>query len=347
MKDKDSIAVHFTPGPAARMLEEITTSYTSNGRQTAQVEQHRVLVPPDAGEGFIACRELFDGMYCIVLDIVSRQPLVMNSRSLAEDRYYLIGCRYGYQPSYFTNTDNTGKQIRIDGDCIFVHSARLGSSFGFAAGQRQRAFLVVVSRKFAMEELRLREHPSHHEQVQGLVNGHPFSSIIALPLVVQHRIDQIFEQPETTGHIDFVQRSAMISGAYYLMNQWYLQFFNGHEQQERYHHTSLHEVMKVKEIYVSDFERPPMTVEELARMCNMSVTKFKSVFKSLFGMSCYQYYQAQRMEYAKELLGKQQYPVKEVAYLTGFQNTANFTRAFKKVYDVLPKDFQRRIKNRE
>jgi len=344
MKDNNSIAVYFTPGPATGMLEEITASYTSNGPHTAPVADNRVPIPAATGEGFIECRELFEGMYCMMLDITGQQALLINSRALAEDQYYLIGCRYGHHSYHFTDTSNNGKHILIDHDCIFVHSTRLGSSFRFPAGQRHRAFLVIISRRFALEELRLTEHPFHHPLVQDFVNGHPFSSIIALPLVVQHRIDQIFEQPDNKGHAEFVQRSGMISAAYYLLNQWYLQFFNGREQQEHYHHTNRHEVMKVKELYVSDFERPPMTVEELARMCNMSVTKFKSVFKSLFGMSCYQYYQAQRMEYAKMLLSKQVHPVKEVSYLTGFQNTANFTRSFKKAFDILPKEFQRKSK---
>ncbi|WP_298741226.1 AraC family transcriptional regulator [uncultured Chitinophaga sp.] len=344
MKDKNSIVVYFTPGPATGMLEEITASYVSDGRHTAYAVHNRVTVPATAGEGFIACSELFEGMYCMMLDITAQQALLINSRALAADQYYLVGCRYGHHSYHFTDADHNEKLVRIDHDCIFVHSTRLGSSFRFPAGQRHRAFLVIISRRFALRELRLAEHPPEHSLAQELMSDTPFCSILSLPLVVQHRIDQIFEQPDTSGYADFVQRSGMISAAYYLLNQWYLQYFKVHEQQAYHHHASLHEVMKVKELYISDFERPPMTVEELARMCNMSVTKFKSVFKSLFGMSCYQYYQAQRMEYAKMLLGKQGYPVKEVSYLTGFQNTANFTRSFKKAFDMLPREFQRKSK---
>jgi AraC-like DNA-binding protein len=345
MKDKHSITVHFTPGPTAGMLEEITASCTSYNQNTVHVDHNRIYVPQAAGSGFIECRELFEGMYCMMLDITGQQPVLITSHALKEDHYYLIGCRYGHQQSYFNNTDSTGKHMRIDGDCIFVYSTQLGSSFRFPAGQRHRAFVIIISRRFALKELRLTGLQFNHSPVQDLVNSRPFSSMMALPLVVQHRIDQIFEQPDTAGHASFVQRPGMISAAYYLLNHWYLQFFNGPEQQGPYYPASLHDVMRVKDLYVSDFETPPMTVEELARMCNMSVTKFKSVFKSLFGMSCYQYYQAQRMEYAKELLSRQQYPVKEVSYLTGFQNTANFTRSFKKAFDILPKDFQKMSKS--
>jgi AraC-like DNA-binding protein len=344
MKDRPSITIHFTPGPVTGMLEEMTASYTAWSKETVNVENNRIYMPTAIGSGFIECRQLFDGMYCIASDVTYAHSVIMGSPSLAEERYYIIGCRYGYQQSYITHSAGTGKNLRIDGDSIFVHSTQLGSSFSFPANQRHRAFIIIVSRQFALEELRLTNYPSMHPLVQDFINDHPFSNVAPLPLITQHRIDQVFEQLDSEGHAGFIHRSAMISASYYLMNQWYLQFFNGDDQHGPFYHSNLHEVLKVKELYVSDFESPPMTVEELARMCNMSVTKFKSLFKSLFGMSCYQYYQAQRMEYAKELLSKHQYPVKEVAYLTGFQNTANFTRSFKKAYDILPRDFQKKSK---
>lgn len=341
MKDKHSITVYFTPGPVTGMLEEMTASYTAYSEDAVKAVQNRIHIPQALGSGFVECRELFNGMYCLMFDISCELPMTMVSPALTDDRYYLIGCRYGYQQPVFNSAGSAGKALHIDSDSIFVHSSQLDSSFRFGPEQRHRIFIIILSRQFALEELRLTAYPLRHPMVQDFMNDQPFSSITPLPLIVRHRIDQTFEQLDGGEHAGFIHRSAMISASYYLMNQWYLHFFNGDEQQGPYYHTHMHEVMKVKELYVSDFETPPLTVEELARMCNMSVTKFKSVFKSLFGMSCYQYYQAQRMEYARQLLSKQQYPVKEVSYLTGFQNTANFTRSFKKAFDILPRDYQR------
>lgn len=347
MKDKQSIAIYFTPGPVAGMLEEMTASYTAWSKETVNVENNRIEIPAALGSGFVEFHQLFEGLYGIAFDVSYTHPVTMISPAGTEERYYLVGCRYGYQQAYITSSGSAGKTIRIDGDSIFVHSTQLGSSFRFPAQQRHRAFIIILSRRFALEELRLTAYPPQHALVQDFINDHPFSSITSLPLMVQHRIDQVFEQLDASRHADFVHRSAMISASYYLMNQWYLQFFNGGAQQGPYYHSKVQDVMKVKDLYVSDFETPPMTVEELARLCNMSVTKFKSVFKSLFGMSCYQFYQAQRMEYARQLLSQRQYPVKEVSYLTGFQNTANFTRSFKKAFDILPRDFQKSMRGKE
>ncbi|GAA0559994.1 helix-turn-helix transcriptional regulator [Chitinophaga japonensis] len=346
MKDKQSITVHFTPGPIAAMLEQIAAGYAASASIPVRTEHNCIPVPKTLGSGFVACRELFDGMYCLVCDVNYHLPALVVRRPCTDERYYVLGCRYGYPQPYFTDSGPPGEDMRINSDSIFVHSSQLGSSLLFPAGQRHRTFTIIISREFALEELRLIEHPPRHPLVQDFINDHPFSNITPLPLVVRHHMDQVFEQLGADQHADFILRTSMVSAAYYLMNQWYYHCFAAGTQQRPYYHTNLHDVLKVKDLYVRDFESPPLTVEELARMCNMSVTKFKSVFKSLFGMSCYQYYQAQRMEYARQLLSQQQYPVKEVAYMTGFQNTANFTRSFKKAFDTLPRDLQRAARER-
>jgi len=341
MKDKQSITVHFTPGPAAAMLKQITAAYAASARMPVRAEKGLIPVPKTLGGGFVACRELFNGMYCLACDVSYHLPALVIRRPCTDERYYVVGCLYGYPQPYFTDAGPPAADVHINNDSIFVYSSQLGSSLRFPAGQRHRTFTIIISRKFALEELRLTEPPTRHPLVQDFINDHPFSNVTPLPLMVRHHLDQLFEQLGTDRQADFMLRTSMISAAYYLMHQWYSHCFAADTQQRPYYHTNLHDVLKVKELYVRDFESPPLTVEELARMCNMSVTKFKSVFKSLFGMSCYQYYQAQRMEYARQLLSRQQYPVKEVSYMTGFQNTANFTRSFKKAFDILPRDFQR------
>jgi AraC-like DNA-binding protein len=334
MKDK-LLTISFSPGPIKRLLAQLAAAFEPYGKSIVKTEYNRIYLPGALGKGFIECRELFNGLSCLLCDITWQQQVLLVCPVQQKEHYYMSGCRYGFQQPYFTDANHTGQDLSIHSDCLFVHSTQLSSSFLFPAGQRQRVYIMIMTRSFAMEELRL------------AAGGLPFSSIIPLPLNVQHHMDQTFEQLGEGPNAAFMHRTALISAAYNLLHQWYLHFFTMEEQQGPYYHTNLQDIMRVKDLYVSDFAAPPLTVEDLARMCNMSVTKFKSVFKSMFGMSCYQYYQAQRMEYAKQLLSKQQYPIKEISYMTGFQNTANFTRSFKKAFDILPRDFQKVVRNME
>ncbi len=90
--------------------------------------------------------------------------------------------------------------------------------------------------------------------------------------------------------------------------------------------------------------RNPLTqdvpsIEALASMAGMSATKFKLLFKQLFGSSPIQYHHKIRMEYAKdELLTKSKTPT-ELSYEFGYSHPSNFTTAFKKYFNELPSTY--------
>jgi len=82
-------------------------------------------------------------------------------------------------------------------------------------------------------------------------------------------------------------------------------------------------------------ERVP-SVEELAAIANMSVTKFKSSFKQLFGSAPIQYRNKIRMEFAREEIVANRRTPTEISYLLGYSHPSNFTAAYKKFFGELP-----------
>lgn len=97
-------------------------------------------------------------------------------------------------------------------------------------------------------------------------------------------------------------------------------------------------ILKVESIILENYNTEFPSIEKLARVALMSETKLKNVFKKAFGMGMYEYYQKNRMHKAKELLSSGKYSVSEVGVMIGYQNLSNFSRAFKKEFDFLPKD---------
>ena len=95
-------------------------------------------------------------------------------------------------------------------------------------------------------------------------------------------------------------------------------------------------MMQVESILVSNLSVSPPPVAELARIGMMSETKLKVVFKKIYGLSPYEYYQKNRMLKARQLLNKRKYSVKEIGRQLGFQNLSNFTIAYKKAFNILP-----------
>lgn len=79
-------------------------------------------------------------------------------------------------------------------------------------------------------------------------------------------------------------------------------------------------------------------IDVIAKSVHMSPTKLKTLFKVIYGKSLLQYYQEKQMLMAMELLKNKGTSVKGVALSLGYDNTSNFTLAFKKYHQFLPSD---------
>lgn len=106
----------------------------------------------------------------------------------------------------------------------------------------------------------------------------------------------------------------------------------------------LHETMlKAKKILQEylDTNLPPVAI--IARELAMSESSFKRNFKEYYNISVYEYYLQLKMERALLLLEDRAIPIKEVAYLVGYDKPGNFIRVFKKYFRDSPGNMQRRL----
>lgn len=97
-------------------------------------------------------------------------------------------------------------------------------------------------------------------------------------------------------------------------------------------------MMQVESILVSNLAVAPPPITSIARTAMMSETKLKNIFKTLYGLGLYEYYQKNRMLKARQLLRSRKYSVKETGMALGFKNLSNFTIAFKKEFNILPSE---------
>lgn len=99
------------------------------------------------------------------------------------------------------------------------------------------------------------------------------------------------------------------------------------------------DVLKLNEIrrsLLDSYQGACPPISEAAQRATMSPTKFKTLFKQMFGHSYYQFYKNVRMHKARELLLVQKMNVSEVGYTLGYNNISKFTKAFKHVFSVTP-----------
>lgn len=94
-------------------------------------------------------------------------------------------------------------------------------------------------------------------------------------------------------------------------------------------------IQEAAEIIRGNLEKP-FTILELSRLVGMNQTKLKNGFKLLFDNTIFGYLQDIRMHQAKKYLLDTSLSVQEIALLLGYQNTSNFSTAFKKTQGYSP-----------
>lgn len=82
-----------------------------------------------------------------------------------------------------------------------------------------------------------------------------------------------------------------------------------------------------------------LTIDELAFLCNMSLSTFKRHFKKTFACGPKKYLMTQRMNNARNLLLLEKRP-SDIYLDLGYQSLSSFSTEFKKFFGVSPKKFQ-------
>lgn len=83
-----------------------------------------------------------------------------------------------------------------------------------------------------------------------------------------------------------------------------------------------------------------LSIEELAKISQLSLFSFKREFKKEFYDSPKNYINTLRIKKAKELLQLSKMSISEIAYEVGFNDPLYFTRLFKKKVGTSPTSFR-------
>ena len=97
-------------------------------------------------------------------------------------------------------------------------------------------------------------------------------------------------------------------------------------------------IKRAKEIIITKYNSPP-TLVELSQEVKLSLRKLKEGFKEVYGKPVFQYLLDYKMELAKKMLNDGSYNVNEVSFELGYSTASHFISAFKKKYDITPKQY--------
>lgn len=84
----------------------------------------------------------------------------------------------------------------------------------------------------------------------------------------------------------------------------------------------------------------PLTLAEMAGWVNLSPYHFARLFRATFGCAPYQYVQEQRLIRARDLLRQPGHKITAIALTCGFNDSSQFSRAFKARFGVTPSGYR-------
>lgn len=83
-----------------------------------------------------------------------------------------------------------------------------------------------------------------------------------------------------------------------------------------------------------------LKLEELATLCNMSLSTFKRTFSSVYNASPGKWLLDKRLDFSSYLLRSSDKNVNQVSLESGFEDVSNYIRSFKKKYNLTPLQYR-------
>lgn len=114
------------------------------------------------------------------------------------------------------------------------------------------------------------------------------------------------------------------------------------------HHTNTRlQIIEPVISYIINNYMNDVSVEQLAKLCHMSTSHFRRLFKQILGCSPKDYLQIIRIERACALLFNAEYSVTEISMQVGYSLPSSFCRQFKRIHHMSPSQWRQKIHNEE
>lgn len=301
------------------------------------VVNNTLFLPPSLGSGYIKVAALANGMQVLINECVINEDVSFYRHPAIDESYTLR----------FDEVKNLKKlTLRIDEDQMqdddevhsgaFLTNSLSDISYTATAGTEDRCINIYFTADWLKINAGISATDEAFKQYLSLKTA--TFNFEVLNYEYRALMEEIFEIKD-----DHPMQKVMLQNRVMLLLE---KFFRSLYTRMGQHNTgraevndvSIKQMMKVESILVSNLSAPPPTIPVLARTAMMSETKLKNLFKTVYGLNLYEYYQKNRMLKARQLLRVKKYTVKEAGMALGFKNLSNFTIAYKKEFNALPSE---------
>ena len=280
------------------------------------------VVPPSLGEGIVQLINLHNGLEIIIFDYLFNEDVLYRFKKSNRD-------------AYIVRIDDTGDQKENVKSALFFSHASKELYYMTPAKTRAKNIFVSFSKEWLNELLAI--EPQGESLLTNILMKTPLYYYELSDSEYRRLMQDIMQARDENSFGKFKVYNRIMC----LLERFFVRYYRKFSTTHRNFKISSDEMQRLKLVeaeILKDFSFTPPNITQLSRMAAMSPSKLKLVFKEVFGMPVYQYYQKQRLQKGKAMLITKRYSIKEVASELGYIHVKDFTKAFQKHFDQLPEE---------
>lgn len=293
----------------------------------ATVENNSLVFNGSANEGLVQLFTLEEGLTMVLTEIKSNLSLSKLQLKMPEDYLFIKLYLPDFQLETIARTDVEHYQISTPGVLLYNSYLELKSLF-----KVQERFKIV---SFAMHADWLRKTLDADSSIakKELFEAPFFMYENVTPAVLQSALN-LFTLKADTAALNLRMKSIV----YDILSELFLTF-DGQKSSAlsaSKYQDDIDAVFKIREQLLDLKDTKYPTIDILAKQAAMSPSKLKTVFRSVFGMSIFEFYQHHRLTYARHLIIARKLTIGEIGLKIGYNNLSKFSQAYKKQFGYLP-----------
>ena len=280
------------------------------------------------GVGKIEYLQIQKGLWCNQIDVKLTKPIQLIREPKSVNDYFILN--FHLSKSKISQIGDSKKfNLGLENVNILLASSATSAKIDIPSNIQITIFNIGFTRKWLETNIL----SSEDKHIQSLF---PKTNPIFLFEFLDYQFKNIFKN---TFH-SINNQLALSSKVFQLLEYFFFKLKNRENNFDRIegiHPNDLSKLILTKENIESNIKNIA-SIKNLAELANMSLSKYKRLFKQVFGTTPYRYYLEIKLNLAMELLITKKHSCSEVGHMIGYSNLSQFSKAFKKKFDVLPKN---------
>ena len=297
-----------------------------------EITDQCVHIPPHLGSGFLKVYPVATGVHMTAIHVKLAQPFTLIRVPADNNDYFIL--------NFVKSTHQITNQLESEVKPYSMHGAwgyyfccpRTFGKIEIPPGKEIQIFNMTVSKSWI--ENQVVEAPDSF-WAQQLASPHPVYLYNTLNFQKRQWIQQVTLSPH-------LSKLALLQTQSIVLNLLadFFEHTASRTLEEPYtdiHPDDLKGMFASKQYLEAHYTKFP-GLDTLAEMAQCSKSKYKVLFKQIFGMPPQKYFDLIRANYAKELLENSDLTVSQVGYEMGYSNLGFFSKKFKEHFGVLPNE---------